>query len=111
MLFRNRVYWGKAGRIVPAILLVALSVTLMVGLVAAEVVDGKPATPAGASEVSPLVPYAPTTEAVSYTHLDVYKRQPFGRGLGRGSCAIARKTLSLTLPQGGREPEHYSIPK
>ena len=40
MLFRNRVYWGKAGRIVPAILLVALSVTLMVGLVAAEVVDG-----------------------------------------------------------------------
>ena len=61
MLFKNRLHGRWARRAVPAFLLVALSVFLVVGLAAAEIVDGKPAA-TGEQEVSPLVPYAPTTE-------------------------------------------------
>ena len=61
MLFKNRVHWRWASRILPPLILLALSVTLMVGLVGAEVADGRPPAPS-VQAVSPLVPYAPTTE-------------------------------------------------
>ena len=53
-----------------------LSLVLALGLACSTVLAG---CGGGNSETQPQTIAAPTTEAVSYTHLDVYKRQELRR--------------------------------